>query len=151
MARPIHRRRLAAWDALAREEGREIHRRRGPGAIAKAVARWKELLADPEYKAAQAEKIRKTRRRRVFLCKECGHGFVRRPDWKGWRVCSKACEKAYKAQRASEVRPSSRPEVRARLMVARRGGALGPGEYEALVRGLSCLDADALVPLSPCA
>ena len=120
-----------------------------PDATKQAVARWKELLADPTYKAAHAEKIRKTRLRRVFTCKECGASFVRTPEWKGWRVCSRPCQKAWKSRRARETRPTSRPEVRARVMAERRRRATGADDYEALVIGLRGLGAEAFAELTP--
>ena len=144
-----HGRRLVAWNAQARADGREVSVRRGRDATAQAVARWKELLADPKYKAAHVEKIRKTRQRRVFTCKECGSSFVRSANWKGWRVCSPACHKAWKSRRAGATRPSSRPEVRARVMAERRQRAAREDDYDALVLGLRALAVEHFAALSP--
>jgi len=123
----VHRRTIRqaqAGVARARGEGKRWWR------DAREIAplgreRFKELVADPEWKAQWAAKIAASKGgRKAIDCIVCGTAFV---SLTGRRTCSDACEHESRSQRPSVA---TRPDVRERMSAAAR--RRGRDDLEAL-------------------
>ncbi|HLG71097.1 MAG TPA: sigma factor-like helix-turn-helix DNA-binding protein [Chloroflexota bacterium] len=114
------------------------------GSIAKAVARWRELLQDPAYKQRWAEKLSEARGRKQLVCRACGATFTRSRDWKGRFACGPDCARQLRRQGVRKIQVSA-PEMRGRISQGRRRsanrtyddilgrlGALPPQAWEAM-------------------
>lgn len=99
--------------ARARAEGRQWWR------DAREIAplgreRFKELVADPEWKANWARKIKESKGGRTpIACIVCGTSFV---SLTGRRTCSDACDRESRRRREPIAK---RPDVRAKISAAR--------------------------------
>jgi len=110
--------------------------------------RRREHLRDPAYRAQFTRKISAARGHRQFICDNCGAVFIRTPTWSGSRVCSEVCLQERKRQTTRTLRPSARPEARAKISAAvRQRGARG-AQYVRIIEGLRSLDAAAFAGLS---
>ncbi|MDE3075683.1 MAG: hypothetical protein KGJ86_09645, partial [Chloroflexota bacterium] len=114
------------------------------GAIARASARSRELRQDPAIHQRWAANIAAARGRKQFICRVCGQPFTRRPGWTGSRTCGEACAQQFQRETVATRRPTTRPEVRAKLaLLARRHGG-----QEAIAQQLRALDPKAFDGLS---
>ena len=116
------------------------------GALARAQARWRELMQDPEYRRRLGQKIAEVRGRKAFTCRNCGATFTRRPDWTGWRTCSQACTRELRRQSARRLDMKS-PRMRGPISQAAR--RRNNRAYEETVERLQALNPQAFTQLPP--
>jgi hypothetical protein len=90
------------------------------GSIAKAVARWRELLQDPAYKQRWAEKLSESRGRKQLVCRKCGATFTRSRDWKGRFACGPDCARQLRREGARKVNAGAPAEMWGRISQSHR-------------------------------
>ena len=84
------------------------------GSIAKAVARWRELLQDPDFKQRSAQKLSEASRRKELVCRNCGATFTRGRQWKGRFACGPECARELRRQGVHKIQVSA-AEMRSRI------------------------------------
>ena len=137
LGQQLHERYLAGEWTMPEPHDREA-------ALARATARWRELLQDPATHQRWATNVAAARGRKQFICRVCGLPFTRRPGWTGSRTCGEACAERFQRETVATRKPTKRPEVRAKLtLLARRRG-----RQEIVAQQLRALDPRAFDCLS---